>query len=487
MVGTRSSRSGQPTFASLPTVYRTRRSTSQPKSQPTSSSPAPAQTSEAIANPGSNEKATSHTKPFSSARSSSIDGRDQVDDSYVVSGLFTQCAFFARHRIVLKCHDTCRIHHVGNYFPTTHISLDIKKTLTMRLKTGNTHETTEPDNNAVAKPDSLSPALSQSQTGQFQSASGDLQINIPTADTKDEVQGADQGRVTSGNHSMEGCSSSMDISLDDAKFTNNVSTHDAMEGVQGSEQESDPSGDSATTKDNSADDAGLINHSSTHDATEWPGAPEPHSDSPSGSNPAVNDGPANEVSSLTNAGPPDATDPNEASQHRDEPADPSMNVPLAKDSIADGMEFLNPSAYTDASIIDPAIEGPQQKRYEYVLGQMNSKSASRTVHMTPRPSPYPDIWAQRRSEVFTLHSGDIFRVMRRLPMNVRVPAMNVPATRSSRFDNIDGRSHQTQTPSSQRMVMYDPMMPSNLPYERGDPRRFAWRADFAGNPDYFID
>ena len=365
-----------------------------------------------------------------------------------------------------------------------------KKTLTVKINTGTSHENTEPDDNAVATPDS-SPALSQSQTDQFQSACRDPQISIPRTDARDEVQGVDQGKIALNDHSTEGCSSSMDISLDDAKSTNNVSTHDAMEGVQGSKQESDPSGDSATAKDNSADDHGVANRSSTHDATESPGAPEPRSDNsenPSGSNPAVNDGPANEVSSSTNAGPPDATDVNEASQSRDDPADPSMNVAPAKDSPADGMEFLNPSAYGDATIIDPTIEEPQQKLYESILQQMNSRFASRTVDMTPRPSPYPDVWAQRRSEAFTLHPGDIFRVMRRLPMNVRGgPAMNVPVARSSRFDNIDGRSNGVQVPSSQRVVMYDPLMPSNLPYERGDPRRFVWRADFAGNPDYFID
>ena len=96
MVNTRrSSRPGQSTFASLPTLYRKRQSSGQPKSQPASSSTTPAGKSELVANPESREEATNQISPLSPAKSSNIDNQDQAGSSYEVAGKSAQFAISA--------------------------------------------------------------------------------------------------------------------------------------------------------------------------------------------------------------------------------------------------------------------------------------------------------------------------------------------------------------------------------------------------------
>lgn len=124
MVSTRRS-SGQSTLASIPTLYRKRQSASQLKPQPALSSPTSARTTEAIANPESNEEATNQTGPLSPARSSDTDNGDQEDVAYEVARKFTHCEIFCW--ILAFSHNTCRNDESGKCFPTIHISPAIKE------------------------------------------------------------------------------------------------------------------------------------------------------------------------------------------------------------------------------------------------------------------------------------------------------------------------------------------------------------------------
>ena len=586
MVDTRrSSRPGQATFASLPTLYR-RRSAGRPKRQSTPSSPTLVRTTKENSSPTSKEEATSQSRLFPPARSSKLDSNDQVDDSYEVTSKSTQraCLSDIEHAqsVITRRNDDA-----GICFPTTHKS-GYKEKANRVPETGN-HEITLPDDDTVAKPDTLFPAVPQNLTqDQLQIASSDPQISVPTKHAQDEFQGVTQGSIVSDIHSAEGCISLNANSSDDLESTTNVPTHDVMEGVQGSQQKSgspddqsgdsasmedspqdgmkstndhsshdemegvetseqdselheDYSGDSASAQDSSADDAGITDTGSTPGVTEYTGAlPEPYSDY-SADSPPVYDDPASEVRPSTNTGgTPDAdSNVDDSPEPPDEPATPQTNPTLlANDSSADGIElldgpsaydfadgteFLDPSAYSDDDappLIDPAIEARQQTLYErilcnvwsrsaylfvenmlkprapgdydapvdetilpYIFGHLKRKYATEYVDTTPLPSPYPTLKNRWRFENFTPYLGTnaLGLMNRRLAMmNLQVQAQApLPGRKVTRFDAIE-----EPVSSARRMLIFDPMVPSNLAYERGDARRAEWRAAMMGNPDF---
>ncbi|CAF9941629.1 MAG: hypothetical protein HETSPECPRED_003838 [Heterodermia speciosa] len=465
MVSTRRS-SGQSTLASIPTLYRKRQSASQLKPQPALSSPTSARTTEAIANPESNEEATNQTGPLSPARSSDTDNGDQEDVAYEVAR--------SSHNLIL------------------------------------------PEDHSLAKPDSLSPAVPKNQTEEFQTASRDTEIIISTENPTDGVQGADQGSFTPFDHSTE-VTLINDDSSDDADSTTKVSITDAMEGVQDSKQESDrpedhsedtasgkdsssvdtesakklpehdtmegiqisehesdlhqdDSGDSALPRDNPAADAESVDKGSTTEAMEWTGAPEPRSE---------RDHSADEATSSTNPALPDANNPNEPPESLHDPAPPSPSPDIT--------DLLHPSAYTTTTppLPDPLIESPQQLLYNHILTHPLQTPARPTP---AHPSPYASARSQDWFESWTLCTRPLLRAPGPLPLPLPV---NVQAARavSSRFDDIDaegGGGGDRGERARGRVMMYDATIPSNLGYERWDPRRLVWRAAVVGNPDYFI-